>query len=238
MTSYPPDLAPSRRRLLGPRLGLPMMALGLAALLPGRISNLMEGPAWPVMPGFSTAFSRSPEAPRPVPEQPVTLREGVIATPNVSSVLAAPVRANPLGEERPGEARLLAEVMRRQAEIDRRERSLEAREARLQAADAMARAQIAELIRLRTEIEQLVVRESTAAEADIDALVALYVNMRPQQAAKVLERLEPPRAAIILLKIPERQAGPIMAQMEPPAALAVTQEIAGRREAFRTPQTP
>ncbi|MFC7611568.1 hypothetical protein [Teichococcus aestuarii] len=65
------------------------------------------------MPGFSTAFSRSPEAPRPVPEQPVTLREGVIATPNVSSVLAAPVRANPLGEERPGEARLLAEVMRR-----------------------------------------------------------------------------------------------------------------------------
>ncbi|MFC7611567.1 hypothetical protein [Teichococcus aestuarii] len=45
MTSYPPDLAPSRRRLLGPRLGLPMMALGTAALLPGRISNLMEGPA-------------------------------------------------------------------------------------------------------------------------------------------------------------------------------------------------
>lgn len=238
MTTYPLDLAPPRRRLSLPRLGLPMMALGLAALLPGRLSSLMEGPGWPVMAGFSAAFSQSPAIPRSVPEQPVTLREGIIATPNVSSVLAAPVRANPLGEERPGEARLLAEVMRRQAEIDRRERSLEAREARLQAAETMARAQIAELARLRAEIEQIVVRESTAAEADIDALVALYVNMRPQQAAKVLERLEAPRAAVILLKIPERQAGPIMAQMEPPAALAVTQEIAGRREAFRMPQTP
>ncbi|WP_040614392.1 MotE family protein, partial [Teichococcus cervicalis] len=136
-------------------------------------------------------------------------------------------------EERPGEGRLLAEVTRRQAEIERRERALEGREARLQAAEGIVRAQIAELSRLREEVERLVAKESGAAESDIDALVSLYVNMRPQQAAKVLERLEPPRAAVILLKIPERQAGPILAQMEPPAALAVTQEIAGRREAFR-----
>lgn len=238
MTPHPLDLAPPPRRLLGPRLGLPMMALGLAALLPGRLTNLMEGPGPAWLPGFAPAFSRPAETPRALPDQPVALREGVIATPTVSSVLAAPVRANPLGEERPGEARLMAEVMRRQAEIDRRERALEAREARVQAAETMARTQIAELARLRMEIEQLVVRESTAAEADIDALVALYVNMRPQQAAKVLERLEAPRAAVILLKIPERQAGPIMAQMEPPAALAVTQEIAGRREAFRAMPAP
>lgn len=224
--------------LLGPRLGLPLMALGLVALLPGRLSGLMEGPGWAALAGAVPAFSRAAEPPGPLPGPPVALREGVIATPTVSPVLAAPVRANPLGEERPGEARLMAEVMRRQAEIDRRERGLEAREARLQAAEGMARAQIAELSRLRMEIEQLVVRESAAAEADMEALVALYVNMRPQQAAKVLERLEAPRAAIILLRIPERQAGPIMAQMEPPAALAVTQEIAGRREAFRALPAP
>ena len=101
------------------------------------------------------------------------------------------------------------------------------------AAENMARAQIGELTRLREEVERLVVREGSAADADLDALVALYVNMRPQQAAKVLDKLEPPRAATILLKIPERQAGPIMANMEPLSALAVTQEIAGRRDAFR-----
>lgn len=220
-----------RRGFYGPRLGLPLMALSLLALLPGRLSGVAE---W--LPAGAALSVLSREAlPAWVAPGPVALREGVVALPLVAPVLAGPVRANPLGEERPADGRLLLEVARRQAEIDRRERSLEAREARLQAAESAARAQIAELARLRQEMEQLVARETGAAEGDMEALVALYVNMRPQQAAKVLERLEAPRAAVILLKIPERQAGPILAQMEPPAALAVTQEIAGRREAFRNP---
>ena len=215
-----------RARLFGPRLGLPLMALGLAALLPGRLAGVAGLlPAWP-------AATAVPAA-RPLPSQPVALREGVIAVPHVSDTLAGPARPNPLGEDRPGEGRLLLEVGRRQTEIDRRERALDQREARVLAAENMARAQIGELTRLREEVERLVVREGSAADADLDALVALYVNMRPQQAAKVLDKLEPPRAATILLKIPERQAGPIMANMEPLSALAVTQEIAGRRDAFR-----
>ncbi|ONG52114.1 hypothetical protein BKE38_15065 [Pseudoroseomonas deserti] len=226
------DLSTRSNPWLGPRRGLPLLALALAALLPGRIEGLSDlrtgsGPA------RAQAPAQMPVQPGGAPPAAMPLRDGLVALPHVSPVLAAPVRGNPLGDDRPGEGRLLAEVTRRQAEIDRRERGLEAREARLQAAESLARQQIAELARLREEVERLVMRESAASEADIDALVALYVNMRPQQAAKVLERLEPPRAAVILLKIPDRQAGPILAQMEPPAALALTQEIAGRREAFR-----
>ncbi|MBO1076061.1 MotE family protein [Roseomonas marmotae] len=216
-------------RLFGPRLGLPLMALGLAALLPGRLEGLTAFlPVWP-----PEAIAAPPAPPPAPPLHPVALREGVVALPRVSETLAGPARPNPLGEDRPGEGRLLLEVGRRQAEVERRERAVELREARLQAAEDLARAQIAELTRLRQEMEQLVVREGSAAEADLEALVALYVNMRPQQAAKVLDKLEAPRAAIILLKIPERQAGPILANMEPLSALAVTQEIAGRRDAFR-----
>jgi flagellar motility protein MotE (MotC chaperone) len=223
-----PASSPSwRGRLLGPRLGLPLMALGLLALVPGRLAGLAE--LWPAQAGpVPPALSAAP------PLHPVTLRDGVVALPRVSQTLAGPARPNPLGEDRPGEGRLLLEVGRRQAEVERRERALELREARLQAAEGLARSQITELARLREEVERLVVREGSAAEADIDALVALYVNMRPQQAAKVLDKLEPPRAATILLKIPERQAGPILANMEPLSALAVTQEIAGRRDPFRT----
>jgi flagellar motility protein MotE (MotC chaperone) len=215
-----------RNRVLGPRVGLPLMALGLAALVPGRLVGLAE-----VLPSWPSAVA-APVAPA-LPTGPVSLREGVVALPRVSETLAGPVRANPVGEERPGDGRLLLEVGRRQSEIDRRERAVELREARVQAAEGLARTQIAELTRLREEVERLVVREGSAAEADIDALVSLYVNMRPQQAAKVLDKLEPPRAATILLKIPERQAGPILANMDPNSALAVTQEIAGRRDAFR-----
>ncbi|MFZ6765344.1 MotE family protein [Pseudoroseomonas sp. WGS1072] len=222
-----------------PRMGLPLMLLGLAALVPGRLEGLSHWSGLAGL-GFAGAWAQGPERPRPGPGAPppvmapvMTMGGGLTARPTVAPVLAGPIRANPLGDDRPGDARLLAEVSRRQAEIERRERALEAREARLQAAEALARGQIAELARLREEMERLVVRENTASEADLDALVALYVNMKPQQAAKVLDRLEPQRAAVILLKIPERQAGPILASMDAPAALAVTQEIAGRREAFR-----
>lgn len=246
---------PLRWRLFGPRLGLPLMALGVAALLPGRflgadgllssdasLTGLLQAAEAPRQTAsvqgsaYPAPASQLPASQPPAswgPAGPVALRDGLVATPTISPVLAGPIRPSPLGEDRPGEGRLLIEVTRRQGEIERRERDLDLREARLLAAEGMTRIQIAELTRLREEMERLVVKESQASEADIDALVALYINMRPQQAAKVLERLEPPRSAIILLKIPERQAGPILAQMEPPAALAVTQEIAGRREAFR-----
>jgi flagellar motility protein MotE (MotC chaperone) len=207
-------------------MGLPLMALGLAALLPGRLEGLA-----PLLPAWPAAAATAPALPPAL--RPVTLREGVVALPRVSDTLAGPARPNPLGEDRPGEGRLLLEIGRRQAEVERRERALDLREARVQAAEGMARSQIGELTRLREEVERLVVREGSAAEADLDALVALYVNMRPQQAAKVLDKLEAPRAATILLKIPERQAGPILANMEQLSALAVTQEIAGRRDVFR-----
>lgn len=250
-TAFPPAPPPrGLKRALGPRLGLPLMLLGLAALVPGRLASLVpQGGA--ASGGVSAGMSQGATLVLPlVPPlaAPIALRDGVVARPVIAPVLAGPLpaaltapalttpaRANPLGEERPADGRLLLEVARRQSEMDRRERAIEAREAQLQAAEGMARNQIAELTRLRQEMERMVAKESTAAEGDLDALVSLYVNMRPQQAAKVLERLEAPRAAVILLKIPDRQAGPILAQMEPPAALAVTQEIAGRREAFRSP---
>lgn len=219
---------PWYRRIAGPRLGLPLMMLGLAALVPGRIAGLSD-----VLPAWPSVVAAPVQAVQPLPSGPVPLRDGLVAVPRVSETLAGPARANPLGDERPGEGRLLAEVNRRQVDLERRERAVELREARVQAAEGLARTQIAELTRLREEMERLVVREGSAAEADIDALVSLYTNMRPQQAAKVLDKLEPPRAATILLKMQDRQAGPILANMDPNSALAVTQEIAGRRDAFR-----
>ena len=208
------------RRLYGPRLGLPMLALGVAAMLPARIAAL--APLFAEAPPAASAGAR-----------PVLLGDGVVATPTRGVLLSGPSRANPVGDDRVPDVRVLAEMRRRQAEAEKREREVELREARLSAAESMVRSQMQTLSQMRSELEQLATREGEAASSDIDALVALYSNMRPQQAAKVFDRLEATRAAVILLRIPDRQAGPILAQMDPQAALAVTQEIAGRRESFR-----
>lgn len=221
VATRPPDSL--LRRLYGPRFGLPMLALGVAAMLPARLSAILpmlaDGP-----PAAAVAAAGT---------RPILLGDGVVATPTTGVLLSGPSRVNPVGDERVPDVRVLAEMRRRQAEAEKREREVELREARLNAAETMVRSQMQTLSQMRSELEQLASREGEAASSDIDALVALYSNMRPQQAAKVFDRLEASRAAVILLRIPDRQAGPILAQMDPQSALAVTQEIAGRREAFR-----
>lgn len=217
-----PDAPGRLARLYGPRLGIPLLALGLAAMLPARIEGLMDA-----------VRLAPPAASGSAGVNGVTLSPGIIATPTSAVLLSGQTRNSPVGDERQPDARVLAEMSRRQAEAERRERELELREARLTAAESVLRNQIATLSQMRGELEQMASREGDAASSDIDALVSLYSNMRPQQAAKVFDRLEAARAATILLRIPDRQAGPILAQMDPQAALAVTQEIAGRREQFR-----
>jgi flagellar motility protein MotE (MotC chaperone) len=212
---------------------LPLAMAGLAALVPGRVGSLLAH--WDAVVTMRTNAERVALAgDMPVQDAPiVTLRDGVQAHPVVSVTLSGDARPTPVGDDRPEDGRLLAEVARRQAELDRRAHELETRAAQVAAAEKLAREQIAELTRMRQQIEQLVTAQSAAADADIDALVGLYQNMKPVQAAAVLGKLEPPKAATILQRLDNRTAGPILAAMDPNAALAITEEIVQRRAAFR-----
>ncbi|CAH2605536.1 conserved protein of unknown function (plasmid) [Rhodovastum atsumiense] len=202
-------------------LALPFAAVGLAALLPLRAAPLI-----------GKLQAAAPTLPPLVLSRP-GLRATEVLAPTLAAPLAGSARPGPVGEDRPADGRLLAEVARRQAELDRREQELETRATQIEAASQLARQQIAELARMRAEIEKLVVHETAAANGDLDSLVGLYANMKPPQAAAVLAKLDPSKAAAILQKLDTRAAGPILAAMDPAAALAITEEVAQRRAAFR-----
>lgn len=155
--------------------------------------------------------------------------------PEAPKVEARPPQAPPAfeHEEQPADARVLAEVARRNAELDRREKDLQAREVRVEATEKLARQQVAELTQLRAQVEKLVGHESKAAGNDMDLLVGLFTNMKPAQAAVVIGKLDPPKAALILEHIDTHMAGPILAAMDPSSALGITQEIEQRRTAFQ-----
>lgn len=208
---------------------LPVLALLLLALVPLRFASLLW--EWPASkPAPQQIASADPLDLRPAT---VALRDGVIAQPLVSATLAAGARMAPVGDDRPADGRLLAEVARRQAELDKRQQELDNKSAQVQAAETLAKQQIAKLAKLRGEIEGLVVHESTAADADLDMLVGLYSNMKPPQAAAVIGKMEPQRAGMILQRMGDRAGGPILAAMDPNAALAISEGIAQRRSAFR-----
>lgn len=139
----------------------------------------------------------------------------------------------PAFDDRPIEGRAVGELARRKAALDKREQDLEQREARVAAAEALARREIATLTALRTDVEKLVSRESAGAEQDLALLAALYANMKPNQAAMILGKLDIPKAAAILRRLDTRLAGPVLASMDPSVAAGITQELERHRAPFR-----
>ena len=204
----------------------PLAALGIGALAASRVLSLAD------YLGAEPAIAQA----APIAPIAMTLRDGVVARPVLSATLAAeePLsRPPPVSDEQPADSRLLAEIARRQAQLDAREQELRTRASQVAAAEELAKRDLAELARFRAGLEAMVARETSAADADIDLLVGLYQNMRPPQAAAVIGKLAPAKAALILEKIETRSAGPILAAMDPTAALAVTEEIEQRRAEFR-----
>jgi flagellar motility protein MotE (MotC chaperone) len=228
VAATPAAATPTRAlRRLRARL-LPFAAAGLAGLLPWVGVDLMQ--RWQAeartVPTAQTLAQAGDNG-------PVVLPSGVVAVPVSVAALAATERASPIGDDRPVDGHLLAEVARRKAELDHREHELQLRETQLDAASTLARQQITELTQLRQTVEGLVRHESTVAEEDMNLLVGLFSNMKPPQAAAVIGKLDPPKAARILQRLDTHMAGPILAAMETPAALAITEEVEQRRASFQ-----
>jgi flagellar motility protein MotE (MotC chaperone) len=142
--------------------------------------------------------------------------------------------AKPASASRPNEAgaddytqdiRVLGEIARRKAALDRRERDLELRESQVSAAETLARRELAQLSSLRGEVEKIVNEQTEDAGADQVMLAGLFSNMKPQQAAAIMGKLEIPKAAAILRRLETRMAGPVLAAMDPGIAAAIAREL-------------
>lgn len=105
----------------------------------------------------------------------------------------------------------------------------EGRLARLLATERRVQEQITRLASLKTAIEQLLQKQSTMDEASIHQLVNIYKNMKPDEAARILEDMEPEIVVDLIGAMKERDAAPILARLSETTARKVTGEIALRR---------
>jgi len=200
-----------RRLFTSRRVALPIVAAGLLALAPWQAAGLFE--RW-----HALAQAAPP---------PAAAKEAAVAAKPSTTPISAPA------SQRPADGKLLEELNRRTAELDRREHDLQTWATQIAAAERLARAQLAELGQLRTDLEKVVNREAAASDQDIAVLVGLYSNMKPAQAAVLLGKLDAPMAAAILEKLDIHSAGPALAAMEPTVAVAITEELSRRHAPLR-----
>lgn len=100
---------------------------------------------------------------------------------------------------------------------------------RMMATERRVQEQIVRLTALKSELEQLLQQQSEMDEASIHQLVNIYKNMKPDEAARILEDMDPDIVVDLLGTMKERDAAPILARLSEKTARQVTGDLALRR---------
>ena len=104
---------------------------------------------------------------------------------------------------------------------------LEVRQAALELLAKDTEAKLAELTKLRREMEDLLKPAEKEAAQDLTTLIQFYQSMKPKNAASLLEKLPPALAADLLGAMKTRQAGKILDAMTPAKAVRISRLMAG-----------
>ncbi|MGY6704334.1 MotE family protein [Roseinatronobacter sp.] len=117
---------------------------------------------------------------------------------------------------------LFAAIKAERALLDAQRAALAERSAEIDLANAMLETETARLADLKLEVEALLERASLEHVADVERLVALYSNMKPRDAAAIMNDLDLEVMVTVLGTMPERNAAPILAAINPVRARALS----------------
>lgn len=143
---------------------------------------------------------------------------------NLIFLAAAPLFSVTDGEQFSSveERRILAAIQERNERLRDREEQLEKRELQLKTLEAEVDKKIADMQRLRNELNQLLDRRDAEEEERIFELSLIYERMNPQQAAALISELETDLAVNLLLGIKKKTAGQIMERLNPETAIRLS----------------
>lgn len=112
------------------------------------------------------------------------------------------------------QATVLNELKERRAALDSRENRISQREALLKVTEKRIEEKINELDSIRTEIEELLGKQSDEEEARLQSLVKIYEGMKPKEAAAIFDNLDMNILLQVVSRMSERRSAPIMALMD------------------------
>ena len=107
---------------------------------------------------------------------------------------------------------------------------LESRKSELALAREKLEIEKAALLELKSDIEDLLARVKAAETEDLDRLIGFYENMKPAEAARIMDDLDIEVTILVLAKMKPRVAAPILAKMSPVRARAVSKIILERSQ--------
>lgn len=121
----------------------------------------------------------------------------------------------------------LLKIKEKNRELQLREEELARAEAELEAQKVALEKRMEELNSLRRDISSVLENKVKIDDQKVETLVQVYTNMKPAQAAKVIETLDEDLAVEILNRMKKKSAADIMNMLKPEKAQIFTEKLAG-----------
>jgi flagellar motility protein MotE (MotC chaperone) len=214
-----------------PRL-LPVLIVSLALLFGAKLADL-----WLAI-GIDPLAAARAQTEKPEAKKEEHAAAAPTANPAPDSHGAAPAAGEKpaTGAPKPTDAgrfsaqeiQLLQTLAQRRDELARRAGEIEQREALLQAAEQRINDKIAKLEQMQKTIDQSFKKQDQLDDSKLQSLVKIYETMKPQEAARIFEQLDPNLLLDVVERMKEKKTASILAAMDPTKAKAVTLALAER----------
>lgn len=170
----------------------------------------------------------TPPAAAPAQQPPAT-QPGAQAGARPSSSIQSLADKDPTTFTR-AEIDLLANLAQRRDQIEQRAREIDLRESLLAAAEKRLDERIAEIKKLEASVKQIVQQYDKQEEQNLQGLVKVYENMKPKDAARIFEKLEPNVLLGVVERMKEAKLAALLAEMNPATAQDLTVRLATRKQ--------
>lgn len=124
----------------------------------------------------------------------------------------------------------LQKLVQRKEQLDAREAELQRLEAEIQAQNAELDKKLKSLEDTRQGISTMLQERTVKDEAKVDTLVQMYSNMKPAQAAKILESMDEDLAVEIIGRMKKKNAAEVLNLMKSEKAQVFSEKFAGYRK--------
>ena len=129
----------------------------------------------------------------------------------------------------PETLRLLEMIERKNRELKKREEELLLKEKNLEALEKKVLSDLQKIEDALARSEEMVGIRKDLIEKNVKALVKAYSNMKPVQAAALLEEMDEGTAIIIISRMKSRVAGKVLGAMNTRIAKNISEKIAGKK---------
>lgn len=122
--------------------------------------------------------------------------------------------------------------------LDRREKELNELEKELHKQKVEIEKRIKDLQSIRTQIRKLLAERIEMDEGKVNKLVEFYSNMKPQQAAKIMESIDEDLSVAILGRMKKKNAADILNLLQPEKARRLSEMYAGYEKKQKSKNHP